>query len=370
MTSSSVFVRDAACGNAISVANEGQCFSYAGERTTCTLNGQLYDFFRVDFNGRVGWLAGTFVEIGLTRRCENELRAIILGDWGEIKLQGQGQVAAGMAVWAETNDPAWIITTGDNIYPRGFFSWDDPQVDIKWRNVYNQESLRNLSWYISVGNHDYGENGGNEWNQVELAKHEPRWILPHLWYDFIERMADHSVHFVVIDTEAFGGQVNDYEVMLEWFEKTLRESTADWLFVVGHRHAFSVGDVFSDDDIGDTFGPITGHIVEVLVPVMVTYGVDAYICGHDHNLQHIQNLTDPSSMDYIISGAGGALPSRYIADNEDIIREAYNVAPAFFKLTYGFVTLTTHRDSARFDFFDQDANLVYSYARPQQRSPN
>lgn len=78
----------------------------------------------------------------------NELRGIILGDWGERLLQGQDQVAAGMALWSETNDPAWIITTGDNIYPKGIFSWDDPQMDRKWRNVYYQ--VTRLTVYLKI----------------------------------------------------------------------------------------------------------------------------------------------------------------------------------------------------------------------------
>lgn len=100
---------------------------------------------------------------------------------------------------------------------------------------------------------------------------------------------------------------------------------------------------------------------------MLRYGVEAYVCGHDHNLQHIQNLTDPDSMDYVISGAGGGLPTRYIPAYDEYIRATYNVTSVFFKLTYGFVTLTTHVDQMRFDFYDQDAVLLYSFSRYPRR---
>lgn len=124
-----------------------------------------------------------------------------------------------------------------------------------------QDSICNLTWYASIGNHDFGDDGmNNEWNQVELSKHEPRWVMPHLWYDFVEQMADHSVHFVVIDTESFSRQINDYQVMVDWFETTLSQSTADWLLVIGHRHAFSVGDVL--------YGAVTDGIVNRLVHVI------------------------------------------------------------------------------------------------------
>lgn len=103
------------------------------------------------------------------------------------------------------------------------------------------------------------------------------------------------------------------------------------------------------------------------VPVMLQYNVDAYVCGHDHNLQHLQNMTDPDGMQYIVAGAGGALPSRYIPDNEEYIRNVYNVSMEFFQIAYGFNTLTTHQNEIRIDFFDENANFLYAYTRPQQR---
>jgi len=81
---------------------------------------------------------------------------------------GQQKVAEAMSVWADTNHPAWIQSTGDNIYPVGIHSWDDCQVDTKWRNVYNQLSFSNLHWHMALGNHDYGLQNRNEWNQVPL----------------------------------------------------------------------------------------------------------------------------------------------------------------------------------------------------------
>jgi hypothetical protein len=341
--------------------DEEKCFNFTGQQEACIMNGQTYEFFQMDFgSGQNLWIAGDYLDVGPQRRCGNELRVIVLGDWGERLLPGQDQVAAGMANWSTVHNPDWIVTTGDNIYPKGLFSWDDPQMDIKWREVYYQDSICNLTWYVCVGNHDFGE-GGNEWNQVELSLHEPRWILPHLWHDFVEEMADHSVHFVIIDTESFRWKINDYEVMLDWFEETLSQSTADWLLVIGHRYVFTAGD--------HLYGPVTDEIYDELVPVMLKYGVDAYVCGHDHNLQHLQNMTAPdNTMQYILSGAGGALPNRYIPDNEDYIREYYNVQLSFFKQTFGFVTLTTSLDRLRWDFFDQDAVLLYSYSQTPMTS--
>ncbi len=85
---------------------------------------------------------------------------MVLGDWGDTALPGQQQVAYAMASWAAANNPQFIISTGDNFYPSGVRSTTDPQWTNKWVNVYNNDTLVDLPWYISVGNHDYGNDKG------------------------------------------------------------------------------------------------------------------------------------------------------------------------------------------------------------------
>lgn len=289
----------------------------------------------------------------------DQLRFIVLGDWGELKLRRQAWVAAGMAAWAEENDPAFIITTGDNIYPKGLRTPDDVQMDYKWRDVYhNYTSLVDLRWYVSLGNHDYGDWEGEEWNEIGFAEYDDRWILPHLWYDYVVDLGDDgTVHFLAIDTETFTKQIerNNYTDMVDWMEDTLRESTADWKFVYGHRHVFTAGDALQR-------GPVTGDLFQVLVPIMERNDVDAYICGHDHNLQHLRNISGVG-LDYVISGAGGALLSRHMNDYEEILRDDYNIDTLFFNMTYGFVTVTVEKNFARFDYYDENAQLFYTFSR-------
>ena len=105
------------------------------------------------------------------RYCWNiaseSLSFIAVGDWGS-GTDTQTKTAAAMAEWAETHEAKFVVSLGDNFYPTGVTSVDDPQFDTKWKNVYNQSYLRNLPWYISVGNHDHGSKivDGREWFQV------------------------------------------------------------------------------------------------------------------------------------------------------------------------------------------------------------
>ena len=64
-------------------------------------------------------------------------------------------------------------------------------------------------------------------------------------------------------------------------------------------------------DVLQRGGPVTSSIYNILVPIMERHGATAYVCGHDHNLQHIRRVSN-TGLDYVLSGGGGALASRYI----------------------------------------------------------
>ena len=61
---------------------------------------------------------------------------------------------------------------------------------------------------------------------------------------------------------------------LKWIEKSLAASTADYIIVGGHYPVWSIGN----------HGP-TSQLIEQLKPLLEKYNVNAYICGHDHNMQ-------------------------------------------------------------------------------------
>ena len=46
-------------------------------------------------------------------------------------------------------------------------------------------------------------------------------------------------------------------------------------------------------------GP-TWELVSKLKPLLEEFGVSAYFCGHDHNMQHIQD----GGVEYFVVGAG------------------------------------------------------------------
>jgi len=56
-------------------------------------------------------------------------------------------------------------------------------------------------------------------------------------------------------------------------------------------------------------------LLQKLLPIMERHKVDVYVCGHDHNLQHLRDV-DGDSLDFVVSGAGGAPLYAYRPDNE------------------------------------------------------
>jgi len=70
LSSSGVNVRSAACGtNVLGTAGQSDCYTSRGQKQRCRLNGNYYDFFSVDYNGRNGWIAGNFLNASPASSC-------------------------------------------------------------------------------------------------------------------------------------------------------------------------------------------------------------------------------------------------------------------------------------------------------------
>lgn len=70
-----------------------------------------------------------------------------------------------------------------------------------------------------------------------------------------------------------------------------------FLAVAGHYPVFSGGEHGNTPELQDQ-----------VLPLLERYKVDAYLCGHDHTLQHLEN----GGVHYLVSGSG-ALDGEYHA---------------------------------------------------------
>ncbi|TVU24736.1 hypothetical protein EJB05_27190, partial [Eragrostis curvula] len=122
--------------------------------------------------------------------------------------------------------------------------------------------------------------------------------------------------------------------VLKDVEKALKQSTAVWKIVGGHHAIRSVS------EHGDT-----QELIQQLLPILQANGVDLYINGHDHCLEHI------SSRD---SGAGSKAWRGSFTPNSDKLE--------FFYDGQGFMSMQLSKGEVQLAFYDVDGNVLYSWS--------
>ena len=104
------------------------------------------------------------------------------------------------------------------------------------------------------------------------------------------------------------------------------------------------------------------------MPIFQRHGVQVYLAGHDHNLQHIRNATEPNDIDYVISGGGGRGLYEYDAGNAQALNEM-GMTVEYFGYLYGFTSLHFNHEQLHVQHVDIDGNVVYSFTRSVSTEP-
>ncbi len=222
------------------------------------------------------------------------VRLFVLGDWGS-GTPIQHAVARAMAQHARIEHPHAVITTGDNFYPAGVESPDDPLFFQRWESVYADSSLL-VPWIIALGNHDHR---GTIAAQIAYSAMNARWYLPAPYYTTVVKAGRTTVALFVLDTDSLLSDRANRQRQLRWLDSALSATDATVKIVVGHHPLRSYG-LYGD----------THTLVEQLKPILDRCGVRLYLCGHDHDLQLIAKPDDRFAC--VVSGAGGkARRTRY-----------------------------------------------------------
>ena len=251
------------------------------------------------------------------------LRFIVTGDAGT----GDAHLHDGIVALTKTTHIDAILLVGDNVYPCGVMSVDDPQ----WKKVTVNFADAGVPIYPILGDHDYGDptpvNGKTEFcgnpspaSQLRATGHLPHWIFPARNY------ALHSpfVDVVMIDTQPiaseFGAPFMGSETLqgeLDWVTNAFDRSGKGWRIAVGHHTIYSSG-IHGISNHRDQ-----RHLRADLLPVLLAGHVDLYICGHDHDAELIGNLKSRNgSPVFLIAGDGAhsdVMEERHRADEPPTI---------------------------------------------------
>lgn len=283
---------------------------------------------------------------------EKSLQFIAMGDWGRAGADHQKAVAQQMAKVAAATGAQFIVSTGDNFYPGGVMSEWDPQFRSSFEEVYADFALYK-DWYVVLGNHDYITNPDAE---VAYSKISRRWKMPARYYAKkfnINNDSTQQLLLVFIDTNPlipefyknseYGPNVKtqDSAKQKAWMETLLADPSPDikWKIVVGHHPMYSAG--------SRTNGYDTKAIRNSLEPLFEKYGVDLFLAGHEHSLQHI--VVPGKKTQHFISGAASErTPVK-------LIPEAQMAASQ-----YGFMLFSVTGKELLVQTIDYAGNLLYS----------
>ena len=172
------------------------------------------------------------------------------------------------------------LLLGDNFYPGGVSSVDDPQFDSFTNNVLGDTQLMH---YMLLGNIDYL---GSISAQIEFSQVNEYWYLPSAYYRRMHVENGITVCLIMIDTTRWDS------VQVAWIEEQLKAPECytknAWTIVSGHYPIWS-SISYSDRD----------NLKSDLVPLLHKYGVQLYLSGHEH----LQDVFFDGSVVQVTSGA-------------------------------------------------------------------
>ncbi|KAG6514593.1 hypothetical protein ZIOFF_024961 [Zingiber officinale] len=290
---------------------------------------------------------------------DGSLSLLVVGDWGRKGEFNQSLVATEMGRIGEELDIDFVISTGDNFYTNGLTGVDDKNFEESFTDIYTAKSLQK-QWYSVLGNHDYRGDALAQLSPV-LRSIDSRWICLR---SFI--LNAEFVEFFLIDTSPFvktywtdpAGHHYDWrgvaprEVytssLLKDLDAALRESTAAWKIVVGHHTLRSVSE---HRDTVDLLNP--------LLPILMANGVDLYVNGHDHCLEHISSNDSP--IQYLTSGGGSKAWRGVLFPTSDKLQ--------FFHDGQGFMSLEIRRTAIDIKFYGVLGQVLHKWSVSKELHP-
>jgi tartrate-resistant acid phosphatase type 5 len=254
--------------------------------------------------------------------ADKPIRLVGMGDFGSGS-QAQRDVAAAIVKMGKEEPFNFGITVGDNFYETGMNSPDDRRWRDWWENLY---SPLGITFYPSLGNHEwYADDGA----AAEIEYRSPTWHFPAPYYTYTAG----PVQFFAVDTT----EISEAEVL--WLDKAIGESKSRWRVVYGHHPIFAPEKKKS--------GEYLPYMQARLWPVLKGR-VDAYLCGHQHAMAHMEAR---DGVRFFMAGGGGAPLGK-------VAKKSAGVVTA--ESEFGFLTLDADQATMAIAIFDSDGKPIDS----------
>jgi len=330
------------------------------------------------------------------------LRFAAMGDMGTGG-PGQRRVAAMLAERARQEPLDFWLTLGDNIYPWGVVSAEDPAWEERFESVYADPALQ-VPVYPTLGNHDYL---GLPLAQVERSRLSGIWSMPDRYYTFSRVLADGAeVAFFALDTEmilssieanvedsplkermgmvrrvAARGEVELSETLTRYIAERVHVEDG-WgvmrLAIVAQETRRNIDEALVDEVLAGSGRPdypaqlawleaqlrgsearwkiVFGHnplyshnpwrevppkLRQRLEPILLDGGVDLYLAGHDHFLDMMRPV---KGLHHVTSGGGSGDDEAYDFEETDA---SYYIATGG-----GFTLFRVTADTLAIEFVD------------------
>lgn len=293
-----------------------------------------------------------------------ELNFLVLGDWGGLPLypyttEIEEKTSKQMADVAARVNARFVVALGDNFYYDGVKNVEDARFKETYSEVFDEKSLQ-VPWYVIAGNHDHH---GNVSAEIAFSSRSSVWTYPYYWHSkkFVIADTNKTLKLVLLDTIVLCGNAGSDDELLQpkgpedksfaekqwvWLEEQLKYSQDDYLLVGGHFPVWSIAE----------HGP-TDCLVDRLKPLLEKYKASSYICGHDHNLQHIKE--QDSDVHYFVIGAANFV--------KDDVRHKHSVPDDSLKFYWadarrygGFAHVNATADYLNVTLIDSLGNLLHS----------
>lgn len=244
-----------------------------------------------------------------------------------------------------------VIILGDNFYPLGVLNIEDQQWK-RYQIFFNDFDKNHI--HSILGNHDYMKNPlcqiqNNYWNvpdlfyKINLTDEVDLYFLDTVQlypgHCGITRELLENIHKKKIN-ELIHNQIN-------WFIRELEKDKNKRKIVFGHYPLISNG----------AYSYMMNPIANILLPIFKKYNVDAYIAGHEHNVQYLTRNYNNYIFRQFINGSSSQIRTHEFINKE----EFYKNKDMYDNANNYMIELIVDKKLIKINYVSKDNEIKYSY---------